>query len=107
MLDRPARVPLRVVLRLPHNFRVARTIPTILTRRDMLRVAMEPITDLDMALITAIIELMVRDNGVGREAYQFRAQCQNSSAEGQYPSRCGFNRWRTIFLSQAFLRGSM
>ena len=66
-MDRPARAPLRVVLPLPHNTRVARTILTILIRRDMLRVAMEPITDLDMALIIAIIVLMVRDIGVGLE----------------------------------------
>ena len=63
-MDRPARVPLRVVLRLPHNLRVARIIPTVLitrTRRDMLRVAMDPIMDPDMALISAITVLVVRD----------------------------------------------
>ena len=85
MADRPARAPLRVVLRLPHTLRDARTIPTILitrTRRDMLRVAMDPITDLDMALIRAIIELMVRDTGVGLEASLFRVVYRNSSVEG-------------------------
>ena len=107
MVDRPAQAPLRVVLRLPHNLRVARTILTILTRRDMLRVAMDPSMDLNMALITAITVLMVQDIGVGLEAYLFRVVYRNSSAEGQYPSRCGFNRWSTIFLSQASLRGSM
>ena len=78
--------PLRVVLRLPNNLRVARTIPTILTRRDMLRVAMDPSMnpsmDLDMARITAITVLMVRGIGVGLEAYPFRLEFRNSSAEG-------------------------
>ena len=106
-MDRPARAPLGVVLRLPHNLRVGRTIPTIPTRRDMLLVAMDPIMDLDIFLITAIIELMVPDTGVGLEAYLFRDEYRNSSTEGQYPSRCGFNRWSTIFLSQASLGGSM
>ena len=62
---------LRVIPRLPHKLRVARTIPTILinrTRRDMLRVATDPTIDPDMALIIAIIELMVQDTGVGLEA---------------------------------------
>ena len=48
----------------------------------MLRVAVDPLMDLDMALITAIIELMVRDTGVGLEAYLFRVEFRNSSAEG-------------------------
>ena len=73
----------------------------------MLRVTMEPITDLDMALITALIVLTVLDIGVGLEAYLFHVEYRNSSAAGQYPFRCGFNRWSTIFLSQAFLRASM
>ena len=81
-MDRPVRVPLRVVLRLPHNIRVARTIPIIRTRRDMLRVAEDPIIVLDMALITAIIELTVRDTGVGLEAYLFRVEFRSSSVEG-------------------------
>ena len=68
MVDRPARVPLRAVLLLPHNAGTSRTIPIILPRRDMLRVAKEPITDLDMALIRAITVLMVPDIGVGLEA---------------------------------------
>ena len=68
MVDRPARAPLRVTVRLVHNLRVARTILTILTRRDMLRVTTDPIMDPDMALIhTSITELMVRDIGVGLE----------------------------------------
>ena len=53
-MDRPARAPLRVVLRLPHNLRVARTITTVLitrTHRDMLPVGMDLIMDPDMALI--------------------------------------------------------
>ena len=85
-MDRPARFPLRVVLRLPHNLRVARTSPTILitrTRRDMLRVAMHPITDLNMALITATIECKSRDNGVGLEPYLIGVVYRNSSVEGQ------------------------
>ena len=73
----------------------------------MLRVPMDPIMDPDMALIIAITELMVRDTGVGLEAYLFLAEYRNSSAEGKYQSRRGSNRWSTIFLSQAFLRGSM
>ena len=105
-MDRTARAPLRVVLRLPHTLRVVRTILTIHTRRDMLRVAMDHIMDLDMVLIIAIIEFMVRDIGLGLEAYLFRVHYRNSSADGQYPSRCGFNTWSTIFLSQASLRGS-
>ena len=99
-----------MVLRLPHTLRESRTIPTIRitrTRRNMLRVAVDPPMDLDMALITAIIVLMVRDIGVGLEGYLFHVEYQNSSAVSQYPSRCGFNRWSTIFLSQASLRGSM
>ena len=81
-MDRPARAPPRVVLRLPPNTRVARTIPTILTLRDMLRGAMDPIMDLDMALIKAITVLMVRDIGVGLEAYLFRVEFRSSSVEG-------------------------
>ena len=81
-MDRPARAPLRVVLRLPHNIRVARTIPTILTRREMLRVAMDLSMDLNMALITDITVLMVQDIGVGPEASLFRMVYRNSSAEG-------------------------
>ena len=75
--------------------------------RDMLRVAMDPTMDPDMALTIAITVLMVQDIGVGLEAYLFRVVYRNSSAEAQYPLRCGFNRWSTIFLSQASLRGSM
>ena len=101
-VDRPARPPLRVVLQLPHNTRVARTILTIPTRRDMLRVAVDPLTDLDMALITAITVLTVRDIGVGLEGYLFRVEFRNSSVEG-----CGYNKRSTIFLSQASLRESM
>ena len=48
----------------------------------MLRVAMDLIMDPDMALITAITVLMVRDIGVGLEGYLFRAEYRNSSAEG-------------------------
>ena len=84
-MDRPAQAPLRVVLRLPHNSRVARTIPTIVTRRDMLRVAMDPTMDPDMALIIAITELMCQDIGVGLEAYLFRAEYRNSRAEAENP----------------------
>ena len=73
-MDRPAQAPLRVLLRLPNNVRVARTIPTIRTRRDKLRVAMDP--------ITAITVLMVRDIGVGLEGYLFRVEFRNSSVEG-------------------------
>ena len=82
-MDRPAQAPLRVVLRLPHSIRVARTIPTIPTRRDMLRVAVDPLTDLDMARITAIIELTGRDIGVGPEEYLFRVGFRNLNGEGQ------------------------
>ena len=89
------------------HFRVARTIPTILTRRDMLRVAMDPIMDLDIVLITAIIELMGQCIGVGLEAYLFRVVYRNSSAEGQYPSKSGVSRRSTIVPSLAFPRGSM
>ena len=81
-MDRPVRVPLRVVLRLPHNIRVARTSPTTLTRRDMFRVPVDPLMDLDMALITAITVLTVLDIGVGLEGYLFRVEFRNSSAEG-------------------------
>ena len=81
-MDRPAQVPLRVVLRLPHSIRVARTSLIILTRRDMLRVAVDPLMDLDMVPITAIIELMVCDIGVGLVAYLFRVEFRNSSVEG-------------------------
>ena len=107
MVDRPARAPLRVVLRLPHNLRVACTILTILTRRDMLRVAMEPITDLDMARITAIIVLMAPDIGVGPEEYLFRVAFRSSNGEGLYPSRCGYSKWNIISPSPGFRNESM
>ena len=63
-----------MVPRLPYNLRVARTILTVLitsTLRHMLRVAMDPTMDPDMDLTIAITVVMVRDTGVGREAYLF------------------------------------
>ena len=95
-----------MVVRLPQNLRVPRTIPTILTCRDMLRVALDPIMDPDMAIITAITVVMALDIGVGLEGYLFSAEYRNSSAECQYPSRSGFNKWNTIFPSQVFQRGN-
>ena len=109
-MDRPARVPLRVVPRLPHNLRVAHTTGTtriIRTRCDMLRVAMDPIMDLEMALDMAIIMLMVRNTGVGLVEYLFRAVYPNSSEDVQSLSRCGFSKWSIISPSQAFRRGSL
>ena len=48
----------------------------------MLRVAVDPLMDLDMALITAITELMGRDTGVGLEEFLFRVEFRSSSVEG-------------------------
>ena len=106
-MGHPVRAPLRVVLRLPQNIRVARTIPTIPTRRDMLRVAVDPLTDLDMARITAIIELTGRDIGVGPEEYLFRVAFRSTNGEGLYPSRCGYSKWNITSPSPGFRNESL
>ena len=73
--DRPARAPLRVAprtLRSPRITRIIRTFRITRTLHDMLLVAMDPTMDLEIALDIAITVGMVRDTGVGIEAYLFR-----------------------------------
>ena len=102
-MDRPARAPLQVELRLLRDIRVARNTRTIPMRRDMPRVAV----DLLMDRITAIIVLTARDTGVGPEGYLFRVGFRNSNGEGLYPLRCGYSKWNTISPLLAYWNESM
>ena len=73
--DRPARGPLRVVPLAPRSLRITRSPRTIrITRllRDMLLIAMDHIMGPDVALNIAITGHLVRETGVGLEAYLFR-----------------------------------
>ena len=88
--DRQVRALLQVAARRLsklHRGRTGRIIRVNRILRDMLRVAMDPVMDLGMALIIAIAVVVVRDTGVGLADYPFPVECPNSNAEAQSKSR--------------------